>query len=54
MAIKDLIYTAYNVQQAVNTKEEAEVLESLFAGTHAYQDSKTLRDVKASKIIDMF
>lgn len=51
--IKSLIYTNANTEQAINTKEEAEVLNGLFMGNYLYEERKTIRDVKLSKLIDM-
>jgi len=51
--IKDLIYNQDNVAMAQNTKEEFEVLNGLFLGNYAYEERKSLRDVKLAKIIDM-
>jgi len=53
MTIKDLIYSEANVAEAQNTKEEYEVLNGLFLGNYAYEERKSLRDVKFAKIIDM-
>ena len=53
MTIKDLIYNENNVVLAQNTKEEYEVLNGLFQGNYAYEERKSLRDVKLAKIIDM-
>ena len=51
--IKSLIYTQDYVDAATNTKEEFEVLNGLFQGNYAYEERKSLRDVKVAKIIDM-
>ena len=51
--IKSIIYTNENVAQATNNKEESEVLNGLFQGNYMYEERKTIRDVKLSKLIDM-
>jgi len=51
--IKSLIYTQDYVDAATNTKEEYEVLNGLFQGNYAFEERKSLRDVKVAKIIDM-
>ena len=52
-SVKDLIYNDENVKLAQNTKEEFEVLNGLFQGNYAYEERKSLRDVKLAKIIDI-
>jgi len=52
--IKSLIYTQENVEFSKNDKEEYEVLNGMFIGNYAFEERKTLRDLKLSKIIDMF
>jgi len=49
--VKSLIYTQENVAQAINTKEQAEVLNGLFLGNHVYE--ATIRQNKLAKLIDM-
>ena len=44
---------APQIEQAINTKEDVEILESLFAGSNAYVENHALRCVKLSKIIDL-
>jgi hypothetical protein len=39
--------------QAVNTKEDVEVLEALFLGNHTYEEKATIRQVKLAKLVDM-
>jgi len=39
--------------QAINTKEDVEVLEALFMGNHTYEEKAALRQVKMAKLIDM-
>ena len=51
--IKSLIYNEGYVDAAQNTKEEYEVLNGLFQGNYAFEERKSLRDVKLAKIIDM-
>lgn len=51
--VKSLIYTQENVAQAINTKEQAEVLNGLFLGNHVYEEQATIRQNKLAKLIDM-
>lgn len=51
--VKSLIYTQENVDQAINTKEQAEVLNGLFLGNHTYEEFTTIRQNKLAKLIDM-
>jgi len=52
--IKGLVYTADTVEFAKNNKEEFEVLNGAFQGNYAYEERKSLRDLKLARIIDMF
>jgi len=51
--VKSLVYTQENVVQAINTKEQAEILNGLFQGNHLYESIATERMVRLAKIIDM-
>ncbi|HIP90440.1 MAG TPA: hypothetical protein EYH22_02715 [Candidatus Nanopusillus sp.] len=51
--VKDIVYTDENMKRATNPKEEYELLNGLFQGNYAFEERKTLRDVKLAKLIDM-
>ncbi|DAZ85563.1 TPA_asm: hypothetical protein [Altiarchaeum virus] len=46
-------FTAY-IAQAINTKEDYEVLNGLFMGNHEAEEDHALRNLKFGKIVDMF
>ena len=41
------------INQAVNTKEDYEILNGLTIGNKTYEEKETVRTVKVAKIIDM-
>ena len=51
--VKALLYTEPNIEQAINPKEEAEILNSLFLGSEVYEHRKMIRDMKLAKLVDM-
>ena len=52
--VKSLVYTQDAVAQAINTKEEFEILNSLFQGTHQHDAKFTENLLRVAKILDMF
>ncbi len=52
--VKSLLYNEDTVPQAINTKEEFEILNSLFQGTHQHDAKFTENLLRVAKILDMF
>ena len=49
--VKELLFTADNVEKATNPKEEYEIVNALFQGNYMYEERNASRLVKILKIM---